>query len=78
MTDSATEATHEGLTFNQYHERELGRMAAMLVAAAGGKITVSRALIESLPGLQLAQTIDHATGDMVFATDYNDSFGEQQ
>lgn len=79
----ALEATHEGLTFNEYHERELSRMAAMLVAGAGGKIVVTRKTLETLPGLQLMQTVDHATGDMVFVTDpdvqsFNDSFGEQK
>lgn len=79
----ALAAVHEGLTFNQYHERELARLAAMLVAGAGGKVRVTRKTLESLPGLQLMQTVDHATGDMVFITDpdvqdFNDSFGEQK
>lgn len=79
----ALEAVHEGLTFNEYHEREMSRMAAMLVAGAGGKIVVSRKVLETLPDMQLMQTVDHATGDMIFVADkdvqaFNDSFGEQK
>lgn len=75
MTDAAVHATHEGLSFTDYHDRELTRLATMLVAASGGKITVTRQAIESLAGLQLIQTVDHATGEMEFTIE---SFGEAQ
>ncbi len=72
MTGAAANATHEGLSFTDYHDRELTRLATMLVAGAGGKIVVTREALETLPSLQLIHTVDHETGEMEFTTDGED------
>jgi hypothetical protein len=55
--------------FMQWHESEMAQMAAMLVSAAGGKITVTRQIIDGLHAVTMEQIQDHATGEMTFTTD---------
>lgn len=74
-------ATFNGLSFSQYHEREMARMTALLVSAAGGKIRVTKEHMANAVKQQLVQSHDHATGDVIFTTDldikaFDASFGE--
>lgn len=55
--------------FAEWHESEMAQMATMLVSAAGGKITVTRAHIDNLHAVTMEQIQDHATGEMTFTTD---------
>lgn len=62
-------AKFNGLSFSQYHEREMARMTALLVSAAGGKIRVTDQHMRDVIKQRLVQSHDHATGDVIFTTD---------
>lgn len=67
--DPANQAEYEGLSFSEYHQREMSRQAALLTHAAGGKIKIGKRHYQELPMLKIVMTTDHATGDLIFSTD---------